>query len=425
MKRKVGIFIFLLFLFSACGTPVVSEPVEQVQRTPTLITTISSTFVSQSQPPSETPFCQGEPEYVRLGSSTKIAVFSLPANQSLAVYFDSILVATGTTNKDGYASINVAIPLDDTVGSHQVSIYIPGTPIIVTCQIQLWSDLIPSPTFYPAPTLTPKPTLSPNQLTMIATQQTLQERLGKYCWLGSALRARLSPNSQWVEVNCEPDVIKIVRIDESKVWDVSSNQLIGLYSDHFVYVSHWSNDGTYVYVFANPHTDGYWESFHQGIVLYRLTLETGQISEVLPLGKSDWIFYSFAFSPNDRRLAYIMTDQSPVILNLRDMQTGDEQSFEFDSKYNTGGAFIWSPDSQKLVFSISQFGPSIYEHIATSIILWDKEKPDTSTLVKDHKEILVPIEWVNDTKIILQIQYESDTRFEFDLTSGELKQIGP
>jgi hypothetical protein len=285
---------------------------------------------------------------------------------------------------------------------------------------------MPSPTFYPAPTLTPKPTLSPNQLTMIATQQTLQERLGKYCWSGSALRARLSPNGQWVEVNCEPDVIKIVRIDESKVWDVSSNGLIAPYTDHFVYVARWSNDGTYVYVFVDPHTDGYWEFFHQGIVLYRLTLEAGQFSEVLPLGKSDWwIFYSFSFSPNDRRLAYIVTDQSPVRLNLRDMQTGDEQSFEFESKYNTGGAFLWSPDSQKLVFSITQFDTNIYEHIATSIILWDKEKPDPSTLIKDHKEILVPIEWVNDTKIILQIQYKSDTRFEFDLTSGELKQISP
>jgi len=204
---------------------------------------------------------------------------------------------------------------------------------------------LPSPTFQPVPTLTLKPTISSIQLTMTATQQTFQESMGKYCSDGSAQDIRFSPNGQWVEVICRFDTIKIVDIGETKVWDMSSSGLVDPYTDHFINVSHWSNDGTYVYVVADPHTDGYWEAFHQGIVLFRLTLETGQVSEILPLVRSNWRFYSFAFSPNDRRLAYVVTDKSPVKLNILDMQTGDEDSFEFDPKYNTGGGFLWAPDS--------------------------------------------------------------------------------
>ena len=430
MRKKAGFFTFLLLLLSACGTAGVTEPIVEAPETSTPVITLLPTLTLQPQSPSQSPFCQGEPEYIQLGSSTNISVFALPPSQAFAVYLDSKLVATGSTNLDGYASINIAIPADGSIGSHQVSIYALGTPIVVTCQIEFWSDLIPSPTFYPAPTLTPKPTLSPPQLTMTATQQTLQERMGKHCWGGSAWNVRVSPNGEWVEVFCDSDVLKIVKIDESKVWDVSSSGLVDRYTDHFVNVSHWSNDGTYVYVQVNPHTDGYWEPFHQGIVLYRLTLETGQVSEVLSLVRSNWRYYSFAFSPNDRRLAYIVTDQSPVILNIRDMQTGIEQSLEFDPKYNTGGGFIWSPDGQKLVFSVTQFDTANYEYIATSIILWDQETDKLTELIKDHKSQMRAIEWIDETKIKLEATI-SDTEsittqnYEFDLATRTLTEIDP
>ena len=260
---------------------------------------------------------------------------------------------------------------------------------------------------------------------MTATHQTLQERLGKYCRNGSASSAKLSPDRQWVEVDCELDVIKIINLDESKVWDVSSSQLIYPYSDHFVHVVHWSNDDIYVYVTLNPHTDGYWEPFHQGIVLYRLTLQTGQFSEVLPLAKSDWVYYAFSFSPNDRRLAYIVTDKSPTILNVRDMQTGVEQSYQFGSTYNSGGGFLWSPDSQELIFSITNYETSIQEYVATSIVLWNREKSNVVTLVKDGPEVLVPVDWINETKVLLQVLNEDDRKFELDVESNELNQIGP
>lgn len=430
MNKQVGAFIFLLFLFSACGAPAITEPGIEAPNTPTLITTLLPTLILQPQSPPQTPFCQAEPEYIQLGSSTKIAVFALPPSQSLAVYLDSKFIATGLTNLDGYASIDVLIPADETIGLHQISIYATGTLISVTCQIRFWSDLIPSPTFSPASTLTPAPSLSSYQLTRTATQQSLKDKLGANCYYGSAQGIRLSPNGQWAEATCDPYSIIIGRIDGTKEWSLSSDSLIGPYTEHFVHVSHWSNDSAYAYINVDPHTDGYWEPFHQGMVLFRLSLESGEISEVLPQGKSDWIFYSFAFSPNDRKLAYIMTDQSPVKMNMRDMQTGLEHSYEFDPKYNTGGGFVWSPDSQKLVFSVTQFDASTYQYLASSIILWEKDEAKLTELIKDHQSRMQALEWKDQMKFTLQAEIlgpekVTTQKYEFDLTNNELTELNP
>jgi hypothetical protein len=149
-------------------------------------------------------------------------------------------------------------------------------------------------------------------------------------------------------------------------------------------------------------------------------LESGQISHIL---KNQ--YYSYSFSPNDRRLAYIVTDQSPVIQNIRDQQTGAEQAFEFDSKYNTGGRFLWAPDSQSVVFSITQYDENLHEYIATSIVLCEPKRPACTTLLTEHKEVLVPVEWVNDSIILLQALYEDEVKFELNRVTGELKQVGP
>jgi hypothetical protein len=332
------------------------------------------------------------------------------------------------TDNSGYVNADITIPADADPGTHMI--VVDGTGATTDCLIWLWTEEY-LPTYYAGLTKTATPTLSPGQIAITATQQALHNQLDKYCVYHSQARGfRFSPNGQWVVVYCSLDTVEIVRVDETKKWEISSDTLINPYTEYFVGVDHWSNDGVYVYLDFDPHTDGYWEPFHQGIVLYRLDLETGQISETLPLGKSDWIFYSYAFSPNDRRLAYIVTDQSPVILNIRDMQTGDEQSFEFDLKYNTGGGFVWSPDSQKLAFSVTQFDTNTYEYIATSIILWDKDTSKITELIKDHPSEMSVIEWVDKTKIILKaVTLESGEiktqNYELDLTSNNLTEINP
>src|SRR5215207_9080708 len=423
MKRKVSRLIFLLLLFSACGTPFPTDSIDRVEQTRTPLITITSTSALKStSTPTQgikdaimegRPSCQTAPGTAYPGSSVNVSVFNMPANHSVSVYVFSQLLNTEMTNNEGHVNTDIMIPTDAFMGLHLISVLADGTEVIAECIIRIWTELGPTPT------------LASKQISVTATQQALHDKLDKFCRSNQAWGFRFSPDGQWVAVFCNLDTIEFVRVDEAEKWELSSDALINPYTEYFIGVDHWSNDGAYAYVSLDPHTDGYWETFHQGIVLFRLNLETGEISEVLPLGKSNWIFYSFAFSPNDRRLAHIMTDRSPVILNIRDMQTGIEQSYKFDPKYNTGGKFVWSPDSKKLVFSIRQFDANYYEQVATSIVLWEKEKSNTTILIKDHEKNLVPTEWVNDTKIILQVEYEDDTKFEFDLISNELKQISP
>jgi len=337
------------------------------------------------------------------------------------------------TDENGYVNFDIRIPTVLPTETWSSIELIPEGPLTgAFCRIWPWTESsLATYTAWQATAFAPTQTPPPEQAAVTATQQALHNNLDEYCiYQNQAEGFRFSPNNQWVEVFCSSDTIEIVRMDETQKWELSSDSLIGPYTEHFIGVDHWSKDGAYAYVSLNPHTDGYWEPFHKGIVLYRLNLETGQVSEVLPLGKSDTLYYSFAFSPNDRRLAYIVTDQSPVILNIRDMPTGEEQSFEFDPKYNTGGGFVWSPDSQKLVFSVTQFDTNTYEYIATSIILWDKDTSELTELVKDHPSEMRVIEWADKAKIILKaVILESGEiktqNYELDLTTNSLTEINP
>ena len=441
MKDQVGSLVFVFSLLSGCGTTIASESATPIQltQTPSPIITLApsmrptSTLNEYNQEGKdqygEFRFCQVGPEWAHFGSTTNVSVFGMPANDRVSIYIYSHKESATTimTDRNGYVNADVSIPTNARTDVNMV--IVEGTSTSVTCLVWLWSEEY-LPTYYAGLTKTVTPTLSSGQIAITTTQRALHDKLDKYCAHNGAQGFRSSPNGQWVEVFCSQDTIEIVRMDETRKWEVSSDTLINPYTEYFGNVNHWSNDGVYAYIDFDPHTDGYWEPYHQGIVLYRLNLETGQISEVLPLGKSDWIFYSLAFSPNDRRLAYLVTDKSPVILNVRDMQTGDEQSFEFDPKYNTGGGFVWSPDSQKLVFSVTQYDTSVGEYIATTIMSWDTDTSKIAELIKDHHSQLEAVEWIDETKILLKAVIFEPTqtktqKYELDLTNNTLTELNP
>lgn len=300
---------------------------------------------------------------------------------------------------------------------------VPAATTVPATQMPLTSTPSPILTFTPSQ----EPTVSPQSLAT-ATQQALHEKFESYCASGRAMAFQFSPDGEWVEVVCSYDTLAIVHVDEGTKWDISSDTLINPFTDYFVSISHWSSDGQYAYTSPDPHTDGYWEPFHQGVALFRLNLETGEIVEVLPLGKDNWIFYSYAFSPDGSTLVSIVTDKSPVTLNVRNLQSGAEQSFNFASKYNTGGAFVWSPDGEKLVFSVTQYDTSTAQYVATSILLWDRQTSEITELIKDHPDRMQVIEWMDEQKMKLEAEIFEPTqtirqKYEFDLNTKILTEI--
>lgn len=442
MKRIVVVLVALVFLFGACITPP-EVPIQHTQTPGPILTSLpsvrpTSTIDELQQASGGIAFCQVAPQKAPLGSSVNISAYRLPPNHPISIFIyygpnEYVQLASDsiTTDDNGYVNIDINVPIElPTEDWSRIGLIAQGPlgPVAeASCGIWPWTEVwLATYSAQQTEIYAPTSTVPPAQAAVTATQQAVHGQLDKYCiYTGQARGFQFSPNGQWAAVYCSLDTLEIVRIDETKSWEMSANALINPGGGYFVGVNRWSNDGTYAYIDFDPHTDGYWEPYHQGIVLYRLNLETGQISEVLPLVRSDWKFYSFAFSPNDRRLAYIVTDRSPVILKIVDIQTGHEQSFEFESKYNTGGAFLWSPDSQSVVFSITQYDPTIQEHVATSIVLCEWKRPLCTMLHTEDKDVLVPVKWVNDSIITLQVMYRDEMKFELNRVTGELKQLAP
>src|SRR5215207_1152785 len=192
MKRKVSRLIFLLLLFSACGTPF---PAEQT-RTPLI--TITSTSAWKSTPTNTQgiknaimegrPSCQAEPGTAYPGSSVNISAFNMPPNQLVSVYAFSQLSKTEMTNNEGYVNTDIMIPADTFMGLHLISVLADGTEVIAECIIRIWTELGPTPT------------LASKQISVTATQQALHDKLDKFCRSNQAWGFRFSPDGQWVAV---------------------------------------------------------------------------------------------------------------------------------------------------------------------------------------------------------------------------------
>ena len=43
----------------------------------------------------------------------------------------------------------------------------------------------------------------------------------------------------------------------------------------------------------------------------------------------------------------------------------------------------------------------------------------------EDKEALMPVEWVNDSIILLQVMYSDERKFELNRVTGEFKQVSP
>lgn len=437
MKRQAGAFVYILILLSACGMPFATKPAADTERSSTPIPNTPSQRPTSTIAPSNQEakdhgmfrFCQVWPESAWLGETVNVSAFGMLPNDPVSVYIHDHESTTTvlTTDSNGYVNGDIVVPMDIAPGTYIV--VVDGTGVTTQCLLWLWTDEYIA-TYEAGLTKTPTPTPSHAQIELTATQQVLHDRFNKYCKYNPAWGFRFSPNNQWVGVFCNWDTVEFVKTDETKIWEASADTLINPGGDYFIGIDHWSNDGAYVYIDFDPHTDGYWEPYHQGIVLYRLDLETGQISEVLPLVRSNWRFYSYALSPDDSTLAYIVADQSPVVLNIRDLQTGRETTFEFDPKYNTGGGFSWSPDGQELVFSVTQYEQKNDEYLATSILLFDKDSLQVTELLKDYPGKLQVTAWSEDAKILLEaitlVQDRIQTHtYELDPTTGTLIELNP
>lgn len=276
------------------------------------------------------------------------------------------------------------------------------------------------------PTLIEAPTLSLAQ----ATQEFLIKNYSEVCTRPIPYSLRLSPNEQWITLNCytqSGESINIIKTDKSIKWDVSyfelskQNVFVG-----YVIISHWSQDGNYLYLRIFPQIDGGGGfRFAEATALYRLELSSGQLTETLPLNTTVMKFYSLGFSPNDRRLAYFDLDIEPFSLIIHDLQTGEDQVLIMDNRYNTGGNLIWSDSNKLLTFSAANYNSESDSYLV-SLLLWNNEQKILSTLIENSDIALEPIKWNGESKIVLQTMFSFPvSNYEFDLETNTLSYLNP
>lgn len=175
---------------------------------------------------------------------------------------------------------------------------------------------------------------------------------------------------------------------------------------------HWSSDGRYLYFTNAPVPDGC-GLFVNASDLQRLNLADGAVTEVLPYG----LTWSLAIAPNGKTLAYNKGDELYLLdLTSSNVTTTKVEGLEPNAMW---GNFVWSPDSQQLVFTIAYAPcqPPTWRHTLLSM---DVQSLSTTTLLEPDQRRFTITEWTEATQLLLTDAEKQP--WVLDLTSGALSQ---
>lgn len=264
----------------------------------------------------------------------------------------------------------------------------------------------PAATRTPMPTREPTATLAPEQLAEFATLEALvtaKPELDKYysreCILQIGcygFELGLSPNGQWAVFfsTAQTPGLSFVNVTSLTQWNVYMDEIPNLPLDTEVLQPvHWLRDGRYVYITPLAGGDGgygyFWRTTKN---LIRLDLENGTWVETQAGA-------AFAFSPNDKYLAY----RSGQDLVVHEFQTGLFHKFAVPSEYQAFGRVVWSPDSRQLLFigSINDLDQEEEPEGFTLFLLTVAEMQAQVILEKDER-YLYPLTWSADEGIVLR-----------------------
>jgi hypothetical protein len=120
-------------------------------------------------------------------------------------------------------------------------------------------------------------------------------------------------------------------------------------------------------------------------------------------------------------MAYILHKDPPLLLNILDLQTGENHSFHLDEKYTDGGYYSWSDDGTRLAFML--LSEANYEYFVSMAFLDLLKEDSIVTFIRDkeYSWITAKIEIVNDgVKITPQ---DGDALF-YDVKTGVLSSMG-
>jgi hypothetical protein len=133
--------------------------------------------------------------------------------------------------------------------------------------------------------------------------------------------------------------------------------------------------------------------------LYRLNLEKGNFDALLDPNTTPGDEFAYAISPDETWLAFAKASEKNIFY-VRDLRKGTDKKIELKSDIENIGAFVWTPDSKKVIFVAAptgwrenKAGTFIYAYdpitSQTTVIVYSDSQqrmpfPDSSTTGKSY-----------------------------------------
>ena len=267
-----------------------------------------------------------------------------------------------------------------------------------------------------APTLTFPPTLTPIPLSFPSPEGNWKE---------------YSPDLKWGvwEVlfgTCGTQLIIQNLSDETLGWELSDQVTFkGEIIDLMVVPFHWSVDGRFLYFATHIGCMDGGPPYPGVRSLKRLTLTSGQIINMMPLGENIFEEIVPEFSSDSKYLAYL----DGYKLTIRNLTTWEERSItielpileENETSLSTGG-IVWSPDNAKLVYWVWT-GNDYYGDF--SLIFVNAISMESKLLIEDFAQSDGPIEWLNDEEIKVtawQAEKDGEITLIINTSTGEITE---
>ena len=237
-----------------------------------------------------------------------------------------------------------------------------------------------------------------------------------------AYKTFLSPNNAWTvsiysptDRNAPQFTTSIIQADGDFEWTL--NYRTSQFGEEAYYSPfYWTNDNQYLYLVITRAMDGCGKvlEFYKGSGLFKLDLNTGKLSEIVP--EMPLASYSFSISPSEKMLANAEEGETPISIQIKDIFGTNENSITLDKKYQGAGNFFWFPSEEAILFVAKE--EVCGSEPSYTLITLNLSTSKTEVIFENLDKNLTAVEW--ESANILRMSDQEGKQWLLDLTSNQL-----